>query len=68
MTATVELGGEFATWRRRETVLLRAVWRAATAYLNEPTDPALGGADAIREACTAYYEWRRYGLARGWQP
>ena len=68
MATVVELGSDFATWRRRETVLLRAIWRTAAAFLNEPTDPALGGAERLRQACTDYHDWRRHGLARGWQP
>lgn len=62
---SVEIGSDFHLWRRRELTLLKAVWRQASAFLQEPTDPALG--DGLRDAVTSYHQWRREGLVRGWQ-
>ena len=58
--------GSFEQWGRSIDCCLRNVARSATAYFQEPTDPANNGAQECRRYLAELYRLREAGRLRGW--
>jgi hypothetical protein len=58
----------FVKWRSYEVVLLRNIARQVTAWMNEPSDPAMSSSiPQIRLLTAELFEHRQIGRAKGWQ-